>query len=123
MEPEQATTDEPKPEATQSFTEAQDPEPSPTEEEAKPKPSLSRTKVRCTDPANGPDIAMGESGLAAEDPITIPEMFKATVSKIPEHPALRFKTSEDTWSEYSYQEYYDLTVAAAKSFLKVSYTG
>ena len=77
-----------------------------------------RTKVCSTNPADGPDIAMGQSGLSAEKPITIGEMMKQTVSKISDKPALRYKTG-DTWSDITYQQYYDMCVAAAKSFLKV----
>ena len=89
------------------------------EEKVKSKPVPKRTKVRSTNPADGPDIAMGEAGISAEEPITIGQMFKMTVSQIPDQPALKYKTGETTWGEYTFQEYFDLTISAAKSFLKV----
>ena len=111
-EPEQTST-EPEPLAEETPPEVKQPA---AEQRVKSKPV--RTKFRSTDPANGPDIAMGESGLSADAPMTIAEMFKMTVTQVPDRIALKYK-SEDTWQEVTYQQYYDLTVAAAKSFLKV----
>ena len=78
-----------------------------------------RTHFRTTNPMDEIDIAMGTEGLKAAEPITIGQLFKDTVSKIPDHPALRFKEGED-WKTLSYSEYYQHSVRAAKSFLKVS---
>lgn len=83
------------------------------------KSSVKRTKVRSTNPFDGPDIVIGESGICAEEPVTIGQMMKLTVSKIPDHPALRYKTGEDTWNDVTFQQYYDLSMTVAKSFLKV----
>jgi long-chain-fatty-acid--CoA ligase ACSBG len=115
-EPEQTSTEpepEPKPLAEETPPEVKQPA---AEQRVKSKPV--RTKFRSTDPANGPDIAMGESGLSADAPMTIAEMFKMTVTQVPDRIALKYK-SGDTWQEVTYQQYYDLTVAAAKSFLKL----
>jgi long-chain-fatty-acid--CoA ligase ACSBG len=79
---------------------------------------LKRVKFRCTDPLDGPDIAMGPSGIASEVPITVGEMMKLTVSKIPNKVGLRYKTG-DTWNDVTFQQYYDLCIAAAKSFIKL----
>jgi len=84
----------------------------------KPKPV--RTKVRTTDPAEGVDIAMEESGLASDEPLTVGAMMQNTVSRVPNHLALHYKTGE-LWNGITYQEYYDKCIAAAKSFLKVQY--
>ena len=78
-----------------------------------------RTKVRSTDPADGIDIAMEESGLASEDPLTVGALMKATVSKVPNHYAMRYKTGEVS-TGITYQQYYDNCIAAAKSFISVS---
>jgi hypothetical protein len=109
--PEQTST-EPEPLAEETPPEVKQPA---AEQRVKSKPV--RTKFRSTDPANGPDIAMGESGLSADAPMTIAEMFKMTVTQVPDRIALKYK-SEDTWQEVTYQQYYDLTVAAAKSFFE-----
>lgn len=77
-------------------------------------------KVSTTNPADGPDIAIGQSGITAEEPITVGELMKRTVTKIPNKVALRYKTG-DTWNHVTYQQYYDLCIAAAKSFVKVIY--
>ena len=115
-EPQQTSTEpEPKPLAEETPPEVKQPA---AEQRVKSKPV--RTKFRSTDPANGPDIAMGESGLSADAPMTIAEMFKMTVTQVPDRIALKYK-SGDTWQEVTYQQYYDLTVAAAKSFLKVHF--
>ena len=78
-----------------------------------------RTHYRTTNPSDGIDIAMGTEGLAAVEPITVGQMFKDTVSKIPNNAALRFREN-DEWKDISYSVYYDLVIMAAKSFLKVS---
>lgn len=90
-----------------------------THEDVVMKSGVKRTKVRSTNPFDGPDIAFGESGICAEEPMTIGQMMKLTVSKIPDHPALRYKTGEDTWNDVTFQQYYDQSIAVAKSFLKV----
>lgn len=95
-------------------------EPSATQEEDVVRSKPTRTKVRSTNPADGPDIAMEDSGLAAVEPITIGEMMKLTVSKIPDRAGLRYKSGKE-WSDLTFQQYYDSTVAAAKSFLKVQF--
>ena len=77
-----------------------------------------RTKFRCTDPLGGPDIAIGEQGLSLEKPITVAEMMKRTVSKIPNCIGLRYKTG-NSWNNVTYQEYYYMCISAAKSFIKV----
>lgn len=87
------------------------------QEDVRSKPTC--PKFHSTNPVEGPDILIGESGIASEKPVTIGEMMKQTVSKIPEHIGLRFKTG-DTWNNITFQQYYELSVAAAKSFLKVN---
>ena len=90
------------------------------EEEVKAKPLRSslRRKLWTVDPKEGVDLAMGESGIEADEPITVGQMFQETVSKYPDHPALRYKV-DGTWSSITYSEYYKHCIRAAKSFLKV----
>ena len=80
-----------------------------------------RQKVRTTNPAEGVDIALGDSGIEAEKPITFGQMLQETVKRFPDHPALRFK-EDGTWKTVTYTEYYDLCIRAAKSFLTVHYS-
>ena len=80
--------------------------------------AVTRTKFRTTNPLDGVDIALGQSGIAAEAPITVSEMMRGTVAKIPNGVALRYKVG-DTWLSVTYQQYYDHCISAAKSFIKV----
>ena len=61
---------------------------------------------------------MGESGIASEIPFTVDELMKLTVSKIPNNVGLRYKTGR-TWNDITFRQYYDLCIAAAKSFIRV----
>lgn len=89
------------------------------EDEPKSKPLPSRTRVRTIVPEEGVDLAMGESGLESEEPITVGKLFQDTVKRIPTQPALKYK-EDGTWQTITFSEYYDLCIKAAKSFLKVS---
>ena len=77
-----------------------------------------KSKVWSVDPAKPVDVAVGEVGLAAAEPITIGRMFQETVKTFPGNPALAFK-DQDTWTTIIYTDYYDLCIRAAKSFLKL----
>ena len=81
--------------------------------------SVPRMRYYSSDPAEGVDIAMGESGLAAEEPITVGEMMQRTVVRVPRHVALRYKAM-GSWRDVTYREYYNQCVSAAKAFIKVS---
>lgn len=72
------------------------------------------------DPAQPIDIVLGKTGLPAEEPVTMGQIFRATCSKYPDAPALAVKEG-DSWNKVSYSEYYNLCIKAAKSFIKVSY--
>lgn len=79
---------------------------------------ISRKKIRSTDPADGVDIAMEESGAASQKPITVGAVMLDTVSKIPDHVAMCYE-SDGVWNDITYTQYYNQCVAAAKSFLKL----
>ena len=82
------------------------------------RPIPKRTKIRTTDPRETLEIAIESDGLAADEPTTVGKVFKDTVSKLPNHPALRYK-EDGIWKEITYKEYYDMVVKAGKGFLKV----
>eukprot|EP00731_Ephydatia_muelleri_P030983 Em0022g497a len=71
-----------------------------------------------TNPAEGVDLLIGETGLEAEAPITVGRMFKDTAERLPDHPAHMYKEN-DEWRPITYKQYYDRCFAAAKSFLKI----
>ena len=88
------------------------------DEEPKPKLLPARTKVRTWNPSEKVDLAIAESGIEAEEPITVGQLFRRTVEKFPDHPALKYKEN-GTWKAIPYTEYYNLSIRAAWSFLKV----
>lgn len=61
---------------------------------------------------------MGESGVAAEAPLTINQMFTSAVERFGDYTALSWKEGEQTKS-LSYKDYYKACRTAAKSYLKV----
>lgn len=63
-------------------------------------------------------LRMGESGLAAEPPLTINQMFTKTVERFGDYTALSWKEGEQQ-KTMSYKEYYQTCRTAAKSFLKL----
>ena len=87
-------------------------------DEKDPTPKSARTKVCTWVPEGVVDLAIGESGIEAEEPITVGQLFKDTLKTFSDHPALKYK-EDGTWKEISYKEYYNLCIKAAKSFLKV----
>ncbi|XP_042273566.1 long-chain-fatty-acid--CoA ligase ACSBG2 isoform X2 [Thunnus maccoyii] len=63
-------------------------------------------------------LRMGESGLAAETPLTVNQMFTSAVERFGEYTALSWKEGEQQKS-LNYKEYYQACRTAAKSFLKL----
>ena len=86
--------------------------------QAKQKPNT--RKVYCFHPGDTVDIALGESGIAAEPPITIPEFYKQTFDIVPNEKALCWKNNkDDPWESMTYADYKKLIYSVAKSFVKV----
>jgi len=86
------------------------------------KPAVRRKPRRshCCHPTETVDITIGQCGVEALPPTTIPEFFKRTFNKIPNGQALCWKDNkEDTWHSMTYLEYKKLIYNVAKSFLKV----
>lgn len=63
-------------------------------------------------------LRMGDSGLAAEPPLTVHQALASAVERFGERTALSWKDGEQRKS-LSYREYYQACRTAAKSFLKV----
>ncbi len=92
-----------------------------TERLAVPKEEIpTRMCFRTTDPSERIDIVLGSEGLAGVEPTTVGQLFKDTVTKIPDHAALKYKEGQE-WKVITYSEYYGMVIKAAKSFLKVSF--
>ena len=77
-------------------------------------------KRRCINPSDTVDIEIGESGLRAIKPITVPQFCQKTFDKLPNGAALCWKNRhEDPWQIITYTQYKKLIYNTAKSFLKV----
>ena len=63
-------------------------------------------------------LRIGDSGVAAEPPLTVNQMFTAAVERFGDYTALSWKEGEQQKS-LNYKEYYQACRTAAKSFLKV----
>ena len=89
--------------------------------EEEPRPKQRRQRVRSTDPRQGVDLVVSDATeLEAAAPITLGAMFRKTVEKAPDHPALCFKENQEgEWQTITYAQYYRYCIQAAKSFLKV----
>ncbi|XP_062250977.1 long-chain-fatty-acid--CoA ligase ACSBG2 isoform X1 [Platichthys flesus] len=63
-------------------------------------------------------LRMGDSGLAAETPLTVDQMFTSAVERFGDSTALSWKEGGEKKS-LNYREYYQSCRVAAKSFLKL----
>ncbi|XP_069574168.1 long-chain-fatty-acid--CoA ligase ACSBG2 isoform X2 [Brachyistius frenatus] len=64
------------------------------------------------------ELRMGDSGLAAETPLTVDQMFVSAVERFGGYTALSWKEGEQQKS-LNYKDYYQTCRTAAKSFLKL----
>ena len=98
-------------------------------EEVKEKPKRpARNKVRSMVPTEGVDLAMGDGPLEGADPITFGQMFKISLEKYANVPALKWKVQEGegeeakmVWKTATFAEYYKSCIDAAKSLIKVQH--
>ena len=95
---------------------------SPKEEEVAAKPAVAKQpkKLRCFDPTDTVDIAMGGSGVESIKPVTVPQFFQQTFDQLPDAAAMCWKDDkEGPWQSLTYAQYKKLIYNVAKSFLKV----
>ena len=79
-------------------------------------------KMRCIDPADTVDLLIGEAGVTANKPVTVPAFFEKAFKSWPDVKALCWKNKkEEPWQSLTYTGYKKLIYSAAKSFLKVMY--
>ena len=89
---------------------------------AKPAVAKQPHKMRCFDPTDTVDIAIGQSGVAAKKPLTVPQFFQTTFEKLPDQPALSWQDKkEEPWKSLTYAQYRKLIYNVAKSLIKVMY--
>ncbi|XP_053156809.1 long-chain-fatty-acid--CoA ligase ACSBG2 isoform X2 [Hemicordylus capensis] len=63
-------------------------------------------------------LRIEESGIGAESPMTVHELFEESVKKYGDFAALATK-QQGNWTKITYKEYYDLCRTAAKGFIKL----
>ena len=75
----------------------------------------------CIDPTKTVHISRGVTGVEADEPVTIPQLYNRIFRKKPNGKALCWKGKSGQWQSISYIEYKKLIYNVAKSFLKVLY--
>ena len=86
----------------------------------KPRKAKQPHKVCCFDPTDTVHIPMGQSGVAANIPLTVPQFFQLTFEKLPDQPALSWQDKkEEPWKSLTYAQYRKLIYDVAKSLIKV----
>lgn len=63
-------------------------------------------------------LRTGDSGLSAEPPVTIHQVFTSAVKRFGDYTALSWRDGQQQ-KRLNYREYYQTCRIAAKSFLKV----
>jgi len=75
--------------------------------------------LRSFDPSKAVFISKGVTGVEAEEPVTIPQLYNRIFRMKPNEKALCWKGKNDQWQSMVYIEYKNLIYNVAKSFLKV----
>ena len=89
---------------------------------AQPAVAKPQRKVRCFDPTGTVDIAIGQSGVAAKKPLTVPQYFQKAFDKLPDQTALSWQDKKkEPWKSLTYAQYKKLIYNVAKSLIKVMY--
>ena len=70
------------------------------------------------DPSIGVSLRIGNSGVSAEKPLTVVEMFQRTAARYGYCLALSVKRF-GVWQQWTYDDYYRDCVTVAKAFIKV----
>lgn len=67
-------------------------------------------------------VRVKKSGPGSEKPYTVTEMWKETVSKFPNNPALTYEKTPNKWVTYSYLEYYNSCVTFGRALIALGLT-
>ncbi|CAG0886457.1 unnamed protein product [Cyprideis torosa] len=76
------------------------------------------TKIYSCDPSDAVRLNVGNSGISAINPMSVPSMLIETVKKNPDHLALRCLRA-GSWEEWTYKQYLDDVRTVAKAFIKL----
>lgn len=80
---------------------------------------MAEGKLFTVDPSKPVELAVTKDGPGSATPKTVGDVFKESVKKYSGLDALKYK-EDGEWKSLSFKEYYDLSIRAAKSLLKVS---
>lgn len=79
---------------------------------------MAEGKLFTIDPSKPVELAITKDGPGSATPKTIGDVFRESVKKFGDKDGLKHKVDGE-WKSLTFKEYYDLSVRAAKSFLKV----
>ncbi|KAI5692056.1 hypothetical protein M8J76_008879, partial [Diaphorina citri] len=72
-----------------------------------------------TEPHGRTRIHLGEAGVAAQPPISVPGLLGRTAAQYPDQVALCQKQENGEWKKVTYKEYEANVRTVAKAFLKL----
>jgi len=82
-------------------------------------------KLWATEPNEKVKIRLGTEGISANDPITVCTLFKDTVHKFADRPALKYKDPSDPqspgWKTLNWADYYNESRRFAKSLISLGF--
>lgn len=64
-------------------------------------------------------LRIGSDGIAANEPISVPQMLQRTATNYPDLPALCHKDADDVWQTTTYSDYRAQVLHTAKAFIKL----
>lgn len=77
------------------------------------------TKYATTERDESVRLRIGNDGLAACEPISVPELLKRSATNYPDLPALKQKDDEGVWQTTTYSQYRSAVLHTAKAFIKL----
>ncbi|XP_055713765.1 very long-chain-fatty-acid--CoA ligase bubblegum [Phlebotomus papatasi] len=72
-----------------------------------------------TEKDNYVKLRIGNDGIAAQDPISVPTLLNRSARDYPNHPALVYKNPNNVWQTVTYSEYKANVYKVAKAFIKL----
>lgn len=82
----------------------------------KVKPSSSYTTTDRTDAVR---LRVGNEGINAAEPISVPQLLHRTAKNYPDVPALVCKDENNEWQTTTYRQYRENVIRTAKAFIKL----
>lgn len=77
------------------------------------------TNYAATDPTDVVRLRIGNDGLNAAEPISVPQLLHRTAKNYPDIPALVCKDENNEWHTTTYSQYRENVLRTAKAFIKL----